>query len=224
MRKSSEVRQPAALDVSPFQITRRVRLDMHVLRYMAQRLRLHMQTTATDADTTLPSMHFAEEQRSRTHRMVIYNQPQFLQTGTLLFVGFISGLQQQVSPAITQEIYRVDKLFMAELANNPGLLSYSSLELNKGHWYNLVLLSDLAAKTYFKDSSTHRYAAYQLATHYYAWIRLHNGFMSGGLEGRELIVQSTKYYTFPEIGQQPEIQELLYESHVSRRTRREELR
>ena len=160
----------------------------------------------------MPSMEYIEERHKRTHRVVIYQQQEYLLQASLLFVGFVSGVQPHVSHAIAQEIHRVDQLFMAELARNAGLLSYSSLELNPGHWYNLVLLSDLAAKTYFKESSTHRYAAYDLAMHYYAWIRLHNGIMPGGLAGQQMIAQSTKHYTFPAIGQQPVMQELLYSS------------
>jgi hypothetical protein len=154
-----------------------------------------------------------EERRKRTHRVVIYQQQEKLLQASLLFVGFVSGIQPRVNPAIAQEIQRVDRLFMAELAHNAGLLTYSSLELNPGQWYNLVLLSDLAAKTYFKESNTHRYAAYDLAMHYYAWIRLHNGIMPGGLQSQHMLLQSTKCYTFPAIGEQPIMQELLYTSY-----------
>jgi hypothetical protein len=154
-------------------------------------------------------MEYIEEHRRRTHRTVIYQQAYLLQA-SLLFVGFVSGVQPRVSQAIAQEIQRIDRLFMDELADNAGLLSYSSLELSPGHWYNLVLLNDLPAKTFFKESSTHHYAAYDLAMHYYAWIRLHNGILPNGLEGNLLLLQSTKFYTFPAIGQKPVMQVLHY--------------
>ena len=197
------------LDTYSLQVSWQVKLDLHILRYMAHRIHLRLLNSA--ANTPLPSMEYVEEHRKRIHRVVIYQQQKYLLKASLLFVGFVSGIQPHVSPAIVQEIHRVDRLFMAELAHNAGLLSYSSLELKHGHWYNLVLLSDLAAKAYFKESSTHRYAAYDLAMHYYAWIRLHNGIMPGGLAGNYMLAQSTKYYTFPAIGQQPTVQELLYE-------------
>ena len=140
---------------------------------------------------------------------------------SLLFVGFISAVQAHVSPAIIEELHRVDKLLVQELAVNPGLLTYSSLELSKGRWYNLVLLRDDSAHVYFKQNSTHRYAAHQLATCYYAWIRLHNGVLPGGLPGFTSIIgsiepasdkvflQSTKYFTFPKCGQKPIIQQIV---------------
>ncbi|GAC1565714.1 MAG: hypothetical protein NVS3B14_04390 [Ktedonobacteraceae bacterium] len=200
MQQNNGLSQLAALDNFPLQVAWKVKLDLRILGYMAQKMHVHLLKSTTSTSNTLPSIHFAEEHRNRIHRMVIYKQQEFLLHRSLLFVGFISGIQQHVGPAIVQEIHRVDKLFMAELANNPGLLSYSSLELNKGHWYNLVLLNNQAAKKYFKDSSTHTYAAYQLAMNYYAWIRLHNGVMLCGLQGNALVLQSTKYYSFPEIG------------------------
>src|ERR1700680_4540869 len=182
MQNNNEQSQLHTLDSSPLQVSQQVKLDLRVLRYMAHSVHFHLLHSALN--TTLPSIDYLEERRERTHRVVIYQQQEYLLQASLLFVGFVSGIQPRVSQAIMQELQRVDQLFMAELAHNAGLLSYSSLELNAGHWYNLVLLSDLAAKTYFKESSTHRYAAYDLAMHYYAWIRLHNGIMPGGLEDR----------------------------------------
>ncbi|HKV59850.1 MAG TPA: hypothetical protein VJO32_16280 [Ktedonobacteraceae bacterium] len=208
MQKNNESSQLRMLENSPLQASWQVKLDLQVLRYMAHRI--HRRLLSPAVTITLPSLEYIEERRKRIHRMVIYQQQEYLLRASLLFVGFVSGVQSHVSPAIAQEIHRVDKLFMAELVHNAGLLSYSSLELNAGHWYNLVLLSDVAAKTYFKESSTHRYAAYDLAMHYYAWIRLHNGIMPNGLEGNVMLLQSTKSYTFPVIGQKPVMQELLY--------------
>ena len=208
MQKNNEQSQLHTLDSSPLQVRQQVKLDLRVLGYMAHSVHLRLLHSAFEA--TLPSIEYMEERRKRTHRVVIYQQQENLLQASLLFVGFVSGMQPHVSPVIAQEIQRVDQLFIAELAHNAGLLSYSSLELNPGQWYNLVLLSDLAAKTYFKESSTHRYAAYNLAMHYYAWIRLHHGIMPGGLESKHMLVQSTKLYSFPVIGQKPEMQELLY--------------
>jgi len=189
------------------QVTWHVTLDLLVLRYMAQKIHAHLLNSA--ATVTLPSVHYMEEYRSQIHRIVIYGRQEFFLKESLHFVGFISGVQEHVSQATIQEIHRVDKIIIGELTGNAGLLSYSSMKLRNGHWYNLVLLRDQAAKAFFKECSTHRYAAYQLSTQYYAWIRLHNGVMPCGLAGNDMVVQSTKYYTFPEIGQQPLRQELL---------------
>jgi len=237
MHQNNEVSQPEVLETYSLQASGKVHLDLLVLRYMAQRIHVHLLNLPTN--TLLPSVEYAEEHHNRIHRIVIYKQQEFLPQRNLMFVGFISGIQEQVNLATIQEIHRVDKILVAELANNPGLLSYSSLELRKGCWYNLVLLSDFTAKTYFKNYSTHRYASHQLAGHYYTWIRLHNGVMPGGLpgggeasgvgEGRGeasrvgasptrtfngMILQSTKYYAFPGVGQKPVMRELFYDDVI----------
>lgn len=206
MQQNSESSQLHMLENSPLQVSSQARADLHILRHMVHRIQPRLLNSPVT--TTLPSIEFVEEHRKRTHRTIIYRQD--YQPRSLLFVGFVSGVQPRVSQAVAQEIQRIDRLFMDELADNTGLLSYSSLELNPGHWYNLVLLNDLPAKTYFKESSTHHYAAYDLAMHYYAWIRLHNGILPNGLEGKLLLLRSTKFYNFPAIGQKPVMQVLHY--------------
>jgi len=103
----------------------------------------------------------------------------------------------------------VDKKLIKELISNPGILSYSSLELRNGDWCNLVVLNDAGAKTHIKSNSTHIHAAYHLAHRYYEWIRLHNGIMPEGLDHTEMQLQKTKYYTFQTKQQRATMQEFI---------------
>ena len=216
MLQNNERSQPGLLDTFALHSTGRILPDLLVLRYMAQSMLSHLQTLSSD--TALPSIEYALERRSRTHRMVVYQRQEALYTSNLLFVGFISGVSNTVSPATIEELHRVDRVLVQELASNPGLLTYSSLELRKGRWYNLVLLRDDSAHAYFRQNSTHRYASHELAMYYYAWIRLHNGILPGGLPGftslarRDAVVlQMTRYFTFPDAGQQPIIRQVVRE-------------
>ena len=213
MLQKDERSQPGPLETFTLQTTNKITLDLLVLRYMAQKMRAHV--LSLDESAALPSIEYASERRNRTHRMVVYKRQETLRGRGLTFVGFISGVQEQVSLATIQELHRVDKILVEELAGNPGLLTYSSLEVSKGRWFNLVLLRDDLAHAYFRQNSTHRYAALQLATYYYAWIRLHNGVLPCGLPGftglsgsvepvcDEIVIRSTRYFTFPEMGQKP---------------------
>ncbi len=182
--------------------------DRAVLRYMARRTYARLLDLSFDA--ILPSLHYIEERRNRTHRVVIYNPQELLQGNDLFFVGFVSRVREHIDHSIIQELHRVDKVLVTEVASNPGLFSYSSLEVHRGCWYNLVLLSNDAAKSYFHSLDIHTYAVHQLATHYYLWIRLHNGSMPAGLFSNELVLQSTKYYTFPVPGQKPLLHHVLH--------------
>lgn len=185
------------------------KLDLIVLRYMVYKLWLTMQIQEQTTNAHESCFYYADEHHQRMHRIAIYDIRTGLlelqQRKCLIFVGFVSKKQQLLSATITNSIYEVDRTLITELQSAAGLLSYSSLELRSGNWYNLVLLSDHTAKTHIQSSDTHKYAAYQLAPRYYEWIRLHSGIITGGLDNGQLLLQSTKYYTFHESSPQAEI-------------------
>jgi hypothetical protein len=182
--------------------------DLVILRYMAQRIYVTLYLLDEPVNPARPLLYYSEEGHTHTHRIAIF-RPQELQVMSQVhFVGFISGKLKPGSPQVIDEIHSVDKKLVVELINTPGLLSYSSLELRDGSWCNLVLLSDLEAKTHIRNSETHAYAAYQLSPRYYAWIRLHSGIMPGGLAHNEMFLQKTRYYEFHGAHEKPTIREL----------------
>jgi hypothetical protein len=208
MLQNTEAGQPEALANNSRQADKKMKSDVLVLRYMIQRIHTHIQNPA--AASIQPSTDYAIKKDSRVHRIALCRQRETFLAKSLTFVGFISGIRDDVSPATIQELHKVDRLLITELANHQGILSYSSLELSRDRWYNLVLLSGHSAKAHFRDSGLHGYASYRLAPHYYAWIRLHNGVIPGGLNCEEMVIRSTKYYTFSAPGQQPIVQEVFY--------------
>lgn len=155
-----------------------------------------------------PLLYHLQERRQRAHRVVLY-QPHALSMATNLpFVSFISRRRVQIDAKVLHDIAVVDQQMLVELTRNSSLLSYSSLELHSGNWYNLVLFNDERGKEHFKSSKTHNYAAYELSPNYYAWIRLHHGRIVGGVAQEQLILQKTRYYFF---GKQS--QPHIYETH-----------
>jgi hypothetical protein len=196
--------------ITPFM--QKANQDLIVLRYMAQQLRVLLQIPGQMESATLPWIYSLEELQRRSHRIVIYQPQALLQKQDLAFVGFVSGRQQRLDCGIVDRLNAVDQDMLSELVHVPGLLSYSSLELRTGNWYNLVVLQNLAIKSHLHTIGMHRYAAYELSPHYYAWIRLHSGSLHGGLACGKLLVRGTKYYTFPGNGQSPLMQERVYTS------------
>lgn len=168
--------------------------DLIVLRYMAQKIHMVLYTLEQPAAASAPLSYSLEVRHNRQQRIILYNPHVLLQNTALYFVGFVSGKHKIVDPSIDNEMQRVDALLTKELVNAPGLLCYSSLELRTGKWYNLVLLANFNIKTHLQNSSVHCYGAYQLATRYYEWIRLHSGVMPDGLSRSTLRLQKTKYY------------------------------
>jgi hypothetical protein len=191
----------------------KVKPDCVVLTYMAHQLSHTLQQSdvaASPATTVVPLFSSLQDCQKRTHRIAIYQPQELLVPQCLSFVGFVSGKQAAASSSVCNEIERIDELMVAELVSVPGMFSYSSLEVRPGRWYNLVVFASAETKTHLKKSHIHSYAVHQLAPRYYAWIRLHNGIMPTGLAQQELLVQSTKYYTFQEGKRHPDMYEITY--------------
>jgi hypothetical protein len=186
------------------------KLDLIILRYMAKRIQVTLHLANRQINASQPLLYVAKERRGRTHRVAIYDSQDLLRANSLPFVGFVSGQRKPAITSIVDEIHAVDARLVVELANIPGILSYSSLELHEGYWYNLVLLSCAGAKMHIQKTSAHAYASYQLSPYYYEWIRIHNGVMPEGLANNEMKLQKTKYYTFQDSHQRPTILELNY--------------
>ncbi|GAC1391762.1 MAG: hypothetical protein NVSMB38_13210 [Ktedonobacteraceae bacterium] len=184
--------------------------DLLVLKCMRQRVRLTLHQLEPCATSQRPILYNFQERHGRIHRIALYNVQELLQRPTLAFVGFISRKQKVLDGSIVDEIHAIDTQLIAEMVNNPGVLSYSSLELRTGIWCNLVLMDDIEAKQQVLRTETHAYAAYQLAPRYYEWIRLHTGIMPHGLFHDEMEVLRTRYYKFHAAQQKPVIQEHIY--------------
>jgi hypothetical protein len=215
MLQDSRMHEQDVLDYHIYTDANKGRLDLIVLRYMVRSVHLTLLKEVAPqvgAMNSAPTLSYFEERRGRTHRIAIYDLQRLQVQRNLAFVGFVSRKQQPLSASIVEDIHEVDRKLVAELVGTPGMLSYSSLELRTGNWYNLVLFNDLITKRHIKNSETHRYAAYQLAPRYYEWIRLHSGIVQGGIARCDLVLQKTKRYTFQMISSRPVVRELSYES------------
>ena len=187
--------------------------DLLVLKYMRQRVRLTLHKLEPCVASQRPIVYNFQERHGRMHRIALYNCQKLEHNPTLAFVGFISRKQQVLDKAILDEIHEVDKHLVNEMANNPGILGYSSLELRTGIWCNLVLMESIEAKQKVLRTETHAHAAYGLSPRYYEWIRLHTGIMPHGLFADEMKALHTRYYTYGQ--DKPVIREQIYIHDIS---------
>jgi hypothetical protein len=188
---------------------RKSSLDLIVLKHMARRLQSALQQTALSTTQHPFHLHLTERHQ-RTHRLVLYNYQLLARKCPLHFVGFVSRKKPEMDTLITNEMNRVDTCLLQELENQPGVVSYSSLDLRNGDWCNLVLLQDIQAKAHIKGSSTHAYAVSHIAASHYSWIRLHNGMFPLGLDYTKMHLQKTKLYSFVGYRTQPIVHEFVY--------------
>ena len=170
--------------------------DLFILQSMLRKLAITLLTRERGDMSQLPLHYSFEERRKRAHRILIYRPAELQAASQLFFVGFVSNKRQDLEQHVIDELARVDTLMLDQIGQIPGLLSYSSLELRRGNWYNLVVLQEANVKAHFGALALHRYASYELSPSYYEWIRLHNGSLPGGLAQQKLLLSSTRYYFF----------------------------
>lgn len=187
-------------------------LDILVLQYMRRRVLLTLNHFKPCTTLQCPIIYNFRERQGRTHRIALYQCQRLLQQSQLAFVGFISRKKDKLDTSVIDEIHSVDKALLVEMAANPGILSYSSLELRNGIWYNLVVMDKSEARNQVLASDTHTYSAYQLAPRYYTWIRLHTGIMTYGIAHDTMKIVRTRHYLFQHASSKPLIREHSYVS------------
>ena len=193
---------------------RKGRLDLVVLQFMAKKMGVTLRALEQSEAAPSPLFYSFKGLRGRQHRMILLAPAELLTPEAMRFVGFVSRRSPTAEQQVIDEIFRADELMLKEITHIPGLLSYSSLELHPGVWYNLVLFRNADVKMHVRSGATHRYAAHQLSPAYYEWIRLHNGTLPGGLVHLEMQLHHTKYYDFSGTQQPPIVRELQHETCI----------
>jgi hypothetical protein len=127
-------------------------------------------------------------------RVVVCNRAALLANDVVFVVGFFGHRRTDLDTSI---LNAVDDDLIHEFPLHPGLLSYSSFELEDGNYVNVVLLRNTAAKDDWRTSSRHAYAARELAPDFYLCIRLQNAILPNGLANpEEMRLLATKYYDY----------------------------
>ena len=130
----------------------------------------------------------------RAHRALVCDARRLDDGRDLAWVGFFAVKRRDRDPA---PLTAMDDELIGEFPAHPGVLSYSSLELDGGDWGNLILLDGDAARERWRDGERHAYAARELAPRHYTDVRLHQGVLPGGVgAGREPVLRRTRYYDY----------------------------
>jgi hypothetical protein len=187
-------------------------IDLMVLRHMAQQLRLTLLTLEPSSQITSPIVYEFTERRCSRHRIVFYKPATLFTEEELSFVGFVSGQHVVEDASIRNELQYADQDMLAQLMHIPGLLGYSSLEVQPGRWYNLVVMRNLGTMADLKQINRHQYAAYQLAPRAYSWIRIHSGIFPGGLARNAPRLLKTKHYSFLSDRHNFQMHEVVYDA------------
>jgi hypothetical protein len=179
----------------PFSDVERNHVDLEAMRLMLTRLREVLE--AGEDEERSPPRIVRLTEAGRSHRIVILNPEGLRGEVDLTAVGFFGQSRPDLDRATFEELQTVDWELVGEFSQHPGVLSYSTLELEDGNAADLALLSDPGASQHWMTSTRHAYAANELSPRCYSSVRLHSGLLPGGVRsGRDPVLLQTKYLDF----------------------------
>lgn len=170
----------------------RTRADLVVVREMAAALwRL---VAAPLPAAPRPLALDAARPGERPHRVVVCDGRRLRAALAPGLVGFFAERRPGLDHA---PLTAADDELILELPAHPGILSYSSLELADGNWANLILVDPPEARELWRSSPKHAWAAGELAPRHYTVVRIHLGYVPGGvLGGGEPVLTRTRYFDY----------------------------
>lgn len=132
--------------------------------------------------------------QARPHRVIICDDDALRTESAPTLVGFFAQKRFGLDHARLTE---VDDQLVAEFPRHPGILSYSSIALSDGDWGNLVILRSSSDGQRWREGDRHAWAARDLAPAHYRSVRLHNGWLPGGLLSEaDPVLLRTRYWDY----------------------------
>ncbi len=168
--------------------------DVALLNYLLQDLRVITRQGQSGATELTRYRTIDWDVHGLKRRTVICDPEWLLKPVEVQIVGFFGDRRADL-PADNIDATEMD--VVAEFRLNPGIISYSSIELMGDQWANLVVHRKPTDRDEWRHSRVHIFAAEQLAPVVYRSVRIHNGCLPGGPIGSgTVVIESTKYWDY----------------------------
>ena len=168
--------------------------DLAVLGGMIDELRGLLTEAAAGVRTITPYKHLAWREGGFAHRLVVCKQERLLGPKMVCAVGFFA---EPISDVDIRPLERANVKVVGEFDQYPGILSYSSVELPRRHWGNLVLHDEPEVADRWRAGQVHAKAVDELSSVHYRNVRIHNARLPEGLYGdAPLGIEKTKYFDY----------------------------
>lgn len=168
--------------------------DVKTLYRLVDDLRGVIEAADAGMGEVMPYQKMAWRVDGMTHRLLITDLSHLRSRKMLCVVGFFGDLNREHDPSPLEE---ANTEVVSEFGEYPGILSYSSLELENEDWANLVLHKDPIDRDYWRRSKRHIQAVEELSPVHYNTVRIHNAELVGGLAPDATIrLLTTKYYDY----------------------------
>jgi hypothetical protein len=168
--------------------------DIANMHMMLDDLRAVLAEAAEEGRTVAPMSRFAWKVSGRTHRLIVCNEGRLRSHPSLSAVGFFGLRHTHLDIAALEA---ANTAVVEEFPDNPGILSYSSMELGEGQWGNVVLHEEPEDVERWRAGETHARAVRELSPIHYVCVRIHNAALTRGLfADPEVAITRTKYYDY----------------------------
>ncbi len=178
----------------PFTSTDLIPRDLEILLELVADVRGVLREVDSGTRDLRPYQQLAWKIDDLTHRLIVCNEDRLRYRDRTCVVGFFGQRRLEQDPSPLEE---ANSAIVAEFTKYPGILSYSSVELAKGRWANLVLHDDPIDREYWRGSELHAEAVKLLSPIHYRNVRIHNAELTDGLtDSPKLVLERTKYFDF----------------------------
>lgn len=178
----------------PFTSVAQIERDRSILRAMLSDLTGILSEIDAGVRTLAPYKKLAWKVRGRTHRLLICNEALLRAHPRPCVVGFFGERHAELDSSALEE---ANTAIVAGFADHPGILSYSSMEMGKGRWANMVLHQDPIDREYWRRNALHADAVKLLSPVHYLNVRIYNAELGDSVSGSPTIrLLRTKYYDY----------------------------
>lgn len=178
----------------PFTAAEMTNRDRLILHSMLADVRSVVVDVEEGARTLEPYQRLAWKVGGQSRRLLVCDVKRLRGHDGLCVVGFFAERRTDM------EIWPLEEAnseIVSEFKNYPGILSYSSMEMQGGHWANLVMHDDPVDTSFWRQSKMHARAVESLSPKHYFNVRIHNGRLTAGLFNRpEIRITKTKYFDY----------------------------
>jgi hypothetical protein len=167
--------------------------DLDLLAYMLQDLRSLLRSNAVGRVELIAHGPVIWEVHGLRRRTVVCEPALIRRRDDVCIVGFFGDRRIDLTHGLIDD---VDVRLLDEFRAYPGILSYSSIELADDYWANLVVHAEPDDRSNWRTSTAHVHAV-SISPQLYSAVRIHNGFIAGGVTGnRAVSIESTKYWDY----------------------------
>lgn len=194
MREILHLDPAQLLPERPFTDPANITADFATMQYMLTQLHLLLEYPYSKPDAG-NTVHFKRPgEKTWFHRLLLARPERLRTQRPLRTVGFFGERREEADVELAHDF---DRMLIGEIDDHPGLLSYSTMELDQGNYANLVIFGDQDARESWSRSRAHAQAVDLLAPGYYWSVCIYNGALPGGVRTPDdFFLKRVKYFDY----------------------------